>query len=41
MLWGFDVFIDSDLKPWVIEARQRLSSFLFKYALGIRRFHRQ
>jgi hypothetical protein len=23
-LWGFDVFIDSDLKPWVIEARQRL-----------------
>jgi hypothetical protein len=22
-LWGFDVFIDSDLKPWVIEARYR------------------
>jgi hypothetical protein len=26
-LWGFDVFIDSDLKPWVIEARQRLYFF--------------
>jgi hypothetical protein len=28
-LWGFDVFIDSDLKPWVIEARHRLYFFIY------------
>jgi hypothetical protein len=28
-LWGFDVFIDQDLKPWIIE----VNPFTYRYLL--------